>query len=336
MPERATINEVVQIGIEGTAGVAAVANRLLLSTSIELKGAGNINEFAPAGYKFATDTAIGKEWATGDISQEVADYEALAYLLAGCVRYAGTPTLQAGTAVTAGSAYTWTFTPSSASEDTIKTYTVEQGSSVRAHKAPYGLVNGLEISFDREKVSVSGDLIGAQLQDGITLSTLSGTVSSVPILPNTIDVYMDSVAGSIGTTKLTRAFSGSFKYGDRFSTGWPLNSAGTSFAFHVEKKPSAELRLTVEADAAGMALLSAARTSATRYFRIAATGGTILNQGGTAYRYLLQIDTYAEVVEPVAFSDEDGVYAAQFTLRPIHDSTLGRAFQITLRNTQTF
>src|SRR5574340_1711615 len=129
MTDRAMINEVTQIGIEGTAGTDAAANKKSLSTSISLKPAGNVSVFRPAGYKFSTVAVVGREFVTGNIEGQ-ADYNDLAYLFSGCVAYPGTPTLGSGTAP-AGTAYTWTFTPDSDAADTIKTFTIEEGSSVR-------------------------------------------------------------------------------------------------------------------------------------------------------------------------------------------------------------
>ena len=164
MSERTTITQVTQIGVEATPGTAVAATKKLGATSIEPSIQAEIQTFRPAGVKFNTIGVLGKEWTEASI-EGPASYTDLAYLFAGALNYAA-PVQQAGT-----TAYLWTFTPSHTAEDTVKTFTVERGSAVRAGRFSYGTVNEVGLSFSRESVDVSGSILGQQYTDDVHLST---------------------------------------------------------------------------------------------------------------------------------------------------------------------
>ncbi len=164
MSERTTITQVTQIGVESTPGTAVAATKKLGATSIEPSIQAEVQTFRPAGVKFNTIAAFGKDWTEASI-EGPASYTDLAYLLAGALSYAA-PAQQGGT-----TAYLWTFTPSHTAEDVVKTYTVERGSAVRAGRFSYGTVNEVGISFSRESVEVSGSMLGQQYEDDVHLST---------------------------------------------------------------------------------------------------------------------------------------------------------------------
>jgi hypothetical protein len=228
-------------------------------------------------------------------------------------------------------AYLWTLTPAQSSEDTVKTFTVECGSSVRAGKFTYGLLKDLTLSFDRDRIAVDGTMIGQAYTDGITMTAGPTAVAVMPVLPTALDVYLDSTSGGIGSTKLTRVLSGEFSITDRFGTLWALNSAISGFAATVETVPKAQLKLLVEADSAGMGLLTPMRSGDKRYVRLKAVGPLI----AATYYYTLQIDLCGVVSEVSEFQDADGVYAIEWTLNVAYDSawSSGRAMQVQLTNT---
>ena|SRR5579883_1076991 len=129
----ATVNNIVQIGVEATPGTSVAATKLLQALSIEPAIKADIKTFRPMGGKFATIAALGKEWIEAKLSG-AANYTELVYPLASAFSYAAPTQISPPS----GQAYRWTFTPSQSATDTIKTYTVELGSSVRAHKFTSG------------------------------------------------------------------------------------------------------------------------------------------------------------------------------------------------------
>ncbi len=327
MPERTTITQITQVGVETTPGTGVAANKLLQALSIEPAIKADIKTFRPLGAKYTTIAALGKEWVEAKISGDVACYNHLAYLFSSIMAYQA-PVQQGGSA-----AYLWTFTPAQSAEDTVKTFTVEQGSSARAGKFTYGIVTDLGLKFSREAISVDGTMLGQAYQDGITLTSSPTAIPIQPILPTALDVFIDSTSAGIGSTKLTRAFSGSFSFGNRFGPLWALNSAVSGFAATVELVPKAQLKLLVEADAAGMGPLTAMRAGDKRYIRLKVVGPLI----ASTYYYTFQMDLAAVVSDVSDFSDQDGVYAIEWTFDVAFDAawSSGRAMQVQLTNVLT-
>jgi len=324
MAERTSITQVTQVGVETTPGSGVAANKLFQALSIEPAIKADVKTFKPLGAKYATIAALGKEWVEAKISGDVACYNHLAYLLSSVMAYAA-PVQQGAT-----TAYLWTFTPAQSTEDAVKTFTVEQGSSVRAGKFTYGLVTEFGLKFDREKIEVSGSMLGQAYQDGITMTASPTAIPIQPILPTDLDVYLDATSASIGTTKLTRALSGEISISDRFGPLWAINSTVDGFAAHVEQAPKTQLKLMVEADATGMGLLAAMRNGDKRYIRLKAVGPLI----ASTYYYTFQLDLCAVVSDVGEFSDEDGVYAIEWTFDVAYDPAWasGQAMQVQLTN----
>jgi hypothetical protein len=324
MPERTSITQVTQVGVEVTPGTGVAANKLLQALSIEPGIKADVKTFRLLGQKFATIAALGKEWVEAKISGDVACYNHLAYLLSGVMAYAA-PAQQGVTA-----AYRWTLEPSQSAADTVKTYTVENGSGVRAGKFTYGTITEFGLSFDREKVEVAGSMIGQAYQDNIALTDAPTAIAVQPILPADLDVYLDLTSAAIGTTKLTRAFSGEFSIGNRFGPLWAINSTVDGFAATVELEPKAQLKLLVEADAQGMGPLAAMRAGDKRYIRLKAVGPLIAD----TYYYTLQLDLCGAVSGVGKFSDKDGVYAIEWTFDVAYDPAwaAGTAMEVQLTN----
>lgn len=325
MAERATLHQVVQLGVETTPGTAVAANRKLLATTIEPSIQADFKTFRPVGGKWPTVVALGKEWSEAKISAQ-ANYTDVVYLLSSCLAYAA-PVQQGAT-----TAYKWTHTPGQSAEDAIKTYTVEWGSSVRAAKFAYGLVTEFGMTFDRDNVEFSGSMMGQAITDGIALTGSPTEIELKPILPAHLDVYLDTTSGGLGTTKLTRVLKGEFNISNRFGPLWAVNSAVSGFAAHVETEPACMLKLTVEADATGMGLLANARAGDKRFLRVKATSTEL---AGTGFPYSLTLDLCGEINEIGEFSDEDGVYAIEYTFNAIYDSAWAKAFTVDVINKLT-
>lgn len=323
MSERTTITQVTQIGVEATPGTTVPADKRLQAISIEPGIKAEVQSFRPMGGKFPVLAALGKEWTEASISGQ-AVYTDLVYLLASVLGY------QAPVQITTpdGKAYRWTFTPGQSTEDTIKTYTVECGSAVRAGRFAYGLVTGLGLAINREQIEVSGSMLGQLYDDGVILTAGPTTIEPIPILPTQVDVFIDDAAASLGTTKLTRVLSAELEISDRFGPLWVLNSDNDSWVTHVETEPKATLKLLVEADATGMALLTAMRAGTKKFVRLQATGPEI----ETGNSYELTLDLCGTVAEVGEFSDEDGVYAVEWTLAATYDATWGKTLTVEVVN----
>lgn len=324
MAERASIFQNVQIGVQSVAGTGVAANRKLNSVSIEPAVSAETNRYRAMGNKFPTLVVPQKELVTARLGG-VQTYSELVYVLASLLNYAA-PEQQGVTA-----AYKWTFAPATSAPDTVKLFTVEQGSSTRAHKFIDGLVTALELAFSRAGCEIAGgEMIGAGLQDGITMTGSPTSIEQIPVLPTQVDVFLaDTYAGLATADPLARAISVNWAMRDRFGPVFPLGTAsGTGYAATVETEPTLECRLKLQADAEGMGLLSVLRAGASRFLRILATGENI----ASTYDYTLQIDTAVKVASVSEFSDEDGVFAIEWTLAGVHDPTWGKATQVEIIN----
>lgn len=188
MAERASLLQVVQLGVEANYGVPVAANKRMTAMTIAPSPAGSVKKFRPAGYKYVTVTANDQEWTTADITGQPTFTE-LVYPLASVLTAPVVTSILDGVAPTGG--HSWIYTPSSTGEDTPKTFTVEAGSAVRAHRFAHGLVTEIGISFSRTGAELSGSMLGTRLEDGITLTAGATGVELVPITGEANFQYMD-------------------------------------------------------------------------------------------------------------------------------------------------
>lgn len=321
MPERSTIFQTVQLGVEVTPGTAVAANKKLQGLSIEPSPQTEVDTFRPMGTKFPTLTQLGKDWTQAALSGRPL-YSELVYVLASVLKTA-TPSSLGGAPV----AYSWTFTPTGSASDTPQTYTVEHGDG-RADKFAYGLIREFGITINRGEVSLAGQMIGQVLSDGITLTGSPTALTVDPVYPTHWTIYSDTTSGGLGTTKLGRVIEAEWKIENRWGPLWVVDASLPSWVAHVETEPNLSLRLKVEADANGMAWLARARDSATRFVRLEAIGSVISGANNRRVR----IDQACKVSNVGSFADEDGVYAIEFTLAGVHDATWGKNVEVNVIN----
>lgn len=328
MPERTTVTQVVQVGAETTEGTAVAASKKLPSLSIAPQVKTDIQSFSSQGNKFPTIHAQGKEWSMASIAAQPT-YSELQYLFSSLLAYSA-PVVQAAT-----TAYKWTHAPSGTSEDTIKSLTVERGSSLQAEKIPGVICTDLTLTGDRDKIDVSGSGMGRLMSTGIALTAAPTSLEQIPILPKEVSVFLDTAAGGIGGTKLSRVLSWSVQIGNRRGPLWSVDATQTSYVATVELPVSAQVKLLVEADSTGMGLFSTMRDGTFRYVRIAAVSG---QNAGTAIPYSLNMDFALQMAgEPSEFKDQDGVYALEYTFDVTYDSawSAGQATTFALINKAT-
>ena len=325
MAENASVFIGTQIGVESVAGTSVAANKRLLAVSVQPAIKAEVKTFRPLGQKYNTLAVLGKEYVEAKLMGDLA-YNDLTYLLASALSYAAPTQI----IPTTGLAYEWAHEPNQSDVDTIKTFTIESGASVRAGKFSYGLVNEIGYKITREEATLSGSMLGQLYTDGITLTTSPTDVALKPVIPNTVDIFLDTTGAGIGTTKLLRALEADFKLSNIYGQVWPLNSANTSWAAHVETAPKAELKLLLEADADGMALLTDMRAGSKVFVRVKATGADI---DPSANPYSFQHDLALEVTDVSEFKDDGGIYAIEWTFEVSYDATWGHSHIVTLVNT---
>lgn len=326
MAERSALTQGVQVGVETTPGTGVAADKKLASIGFEPSISTEMQSFKPMGTKYNTIDVVGKEWVEFDLSG-VGSYTEMIYVLASVLAQPGAPT------TLDTSARKWDFLPASAAEDTVKTLTIEQGGSVRAHKFAYGIISEFNLTMSRDGVEIGGSGFGQRISDAITMTATPTAITEKPILATDIDIFLDTTSAGLGTTKLLRVLQAEINVGDRFNPVWVLNSANNSFVAHVEQEPSAQIVLTMEADAEGMAQLTQMRAGSTKFLRIQATSPDLA--GAATQKYTFTWDAAVKVAEPGDFSDEDGVYGIEWTFDMVHDGTWGKAYTATLINKLT-
>lgn len=320
MAERTSITQVVQLGVESVEGTAVAADKLLGAISISPSLQAETSDFRPQGYKYRTLVVPGKEWVEASL-EGIGNFDELVYFLASLV---GTPTIT--TVNTTGKQHV--FTPSSTAADTIKTFTIEQGSSVRAHSFSGAVVSALGMEFTRDSIEVSGQMIGKAFLDGVTLTATPTAIAMQPMLPATVNVFVDTTAAGLGTTKLTRALQVGWNLSDRYGPLWTLNSAVSGYAARIETEPTAEGHLMVEADSTGMGFLTQLRAGSTRFLRIEVVDTALIGAGPATYK--AWFDFAIKFNAANEFSDEDGCYAMDWPFTIVHDPTWGKAFLFTI------
>lgn len=158
MPDRMFANQAIQLGVESTPGTGVAANKKLLQTSISPAVKSSVKTYRPMGQKYAGAAALSKEWTESKLEGPL-NYGELTYLLASLLSYSA-PAQQGGTA-----AYKWTFASSASSADTVKTYTIEQGDSVRAllHRGSGAVTGGTVVECTEESA-----VRYTEISDGVT------------------------------------------------------------------------------------------------------------------------------------------------------------------------
>ena len=332
MAERTAITQVIQVGLETTPGTTVPATVVLSSMDIESKVMNNTDIFRPTGFKYPTIAAQEREWTEGTMKGQPT-YTELVYPLSSIINKA--PPTQYNDGLTPTSVYKWTFESSTTAPDTAATYTFEQGSSVRAHGFSNGVFSEYSLNFTREKVDMAGKLLGTAVTDPVTLTPALSPIPLVPIQATHLSVFLDLTSVALGTTKMPRLFDFKYDLTNRYGAVWVVDSSQPSYVAVVELVPKQTVKVIVEADAAGMALLTLLRNDNTRFMRVLAKGGTLYNTGSFAltpitYRY--QQDMAVKVTNVGTFSDQQGVYAIEFEFEVMHDATWGKAMHIEIDN----
>lgn len=324
MAERATVFQGTQLGVESTAGTEVNADKKLLATSFMFTPRPEVSFFRPQGSKFDTIAALDFEMTEGDIEGQMS-YTDLTYLFSSLIT-TDTPSASGTTG------QLWEFSSDSDGPDTPKTYTIEQGSSVRAQLATHGLITGLTLTWSNDGTEVGGTWIGKAISDGITMTSSPTEIALQPVLRTETLVYIEDDPDDLdAATALSRLLSIEWSLVDRYNPIRVINGTST-FPAVVEGVPNGEIKFLVQADAEGMGFLPDLRAGTTKFVRIEATGPQI---GAGPATYQLTIDTAIKLQEPSELRDEDGVYAVEWTGKFVHDGTWGKAFQVSLINALT-
>lgn len=322
MPERSTVVQTIQVAPEAALGTALAATKKLQTVTLDFSGEGNVDTFRPSGNKYATFAALGEEWSSARLSGR-ATYTELAYLLAANVT--APVIVQAGAGPLA---WKWTYTPLAGSEDSPKSFTLEQGSAMRAQRYAGLLLPDFGYTLTRKSFELTGRAFAGAIEDNHALTAGCTPLALVPILPKQVKVYADPTAATIGTTKLARCLRVEWANNGRFNPHWVLDSDSASYVAAVEAEPATSLRLVMQANAVGMGYLTQMRAGDKVFIQIKATGGII--EGAVPYSFTHNV--CGIISEPFKFQDEEGVWCVAWNFRVADDDTLTYPYKIEMVN----
>lgn len=329
MPENASVFQKIQAGVEVTAGTGVAANKLFTALGIDPSPSFEIDRFRPSGFKYETLAALTYEQVEADIGGRQT-YTEIIYALASLVNKP-TPTTPAG----GTTSRQWTFESAIAGPDAPATYTIEVGSSVRAHKFTNFIINELSMTWAKTAApELSGSGFGRALDDNaVTLTGSPTSIALVPVLPTQLDTYKEAtgtaVAAAAPTNRILRDFSLSWSLSGRYSPVRVLNSANPSFETHVESEPELGMELQVAVDAEGMGFLTDLRNGTQTFIGLRGNGATI----ETTIKYALRVNTCVAVVDSDGFDDNDGARVVTWNLGGQYNATWTKAFSIEVINT---
>lgn len=325
-PERATINQRIQIGAESVIGTAVPASKQLECFDWTFGINGDIVSYRPTGHKYPTVSEENTEWVDGTLAG-VLDYNGVIYPLAGVM--GTTSPVSHGSSSTAKD---WIFTPVITGAATPQTYTIQQGDSTHAHSFAYGLFTAFGFKGDRKSFTVSGTTIGLPISDGITLTASPTTVALAPMVAKQFNLYIDSTSGALGTTQFPKALQIDYSMGGVYQPFWPLNRSNVGFASHVDLAPTATIKIMLEADTQGMSLLANMQAGSTQYVRVNAIGSQIASDGPGAVYNMYQHDFAVKIGKPSTYQDKDGIFAIEWLGQIVEDASWGKSQLVTVTN----
>lgn len=323
MTERATINEVTQIGVESTEGTAVAANKSLPSMTIDVSPNTTSNEQTTQGYKNPTIHSPGFEYSDIKIASAGPTYDELIYIFNSILVHTTPSTVDT-------SGKKWVFEPSNTQPDVVDTFTAEQGSAVRAAKVAGIRLTEFGLDWDRDHIALSGTGLGRTMTDGITLTASPTSLAQIVMQPKDISIYVDTTSGGLGGTKLLRSLKGSLKIANRFAGVKANDKSQTSFAAMVETPIKGTLDMTLAADAAGMAFLTKYRNATRVFVRVDILSD--LMAGAATAAYECAIDLACDIAKINPYTDDQGVRCIPVSFSIVSDQTWGKWISLALTN----
>ncbi len=240
----------------------------------------------------------------------------------------GTSPTIAATSTAVSAARKWLFSPTQSDVDTIKTYTVEKGSSVGACRFTYGVVTDLDVSFTKRSVGIGGKMIGRAVADGITLSGSPTDIALVPVAVPEVGVWVGPTL--LGMTRLATCLEAKFSIKGRHVPVMTIDDSQGSYTATAEDGADVSASITVIHDSAADAYMTTLRARAQNFMRIQAVGTSI----ETGWPYLFQITMPFRFRTPKR-GNTDGLHVSTFECLANYDSTFGMAYQILCHNAVT-
>lgn len=198
MPERPTVLQTTQVGVEITPGVVVPCTKRLLCTQIDPIPNVPTNMYRPAGNVAPATSIQQKEWVQANMSG-VLCFNDIVYLLSGLLKTASIAT-PAGATLTRR----WTFKPAQFAADLFTTFTIEKGSAASgAERFAFGLTNSMNLRWTRTESNFTGVMMGQALAEQVAITGGAADVPPLPLDPKSVTIYVGSALTTSQVQTLT-------------------------------------------------------------------------------------------------------------------------------------
>jgi hypothetical protein len=310
-----------QAGIEATRGTAVAATRKLYCDAQLPVEDDNIEMVHQARNQFvanfdALQNHVSATWSL----EEVFNFHEMAFWLQLAAKGGVTPT--------GIDPYIWTFNGMATSDD-LATMTLEAADDEAALRAPFGVMTSWEIAGQDGNgpapLMFNADFIFAGVDD----NALTGAIADRDIsghygLFRNTALYLDAVAGSIGTTEVAASLmSFAIRVDNQVQANYPGNTGGRYTSINRDKR-HCEVELNLLLNATAYAEFTSAYKNGTARF------GRIRNVGAGDDQF--DIDFHAARWHKWEPTVNGPTRRVTLLAQTVYDPTLGFDWQIALRN----
>lgn len=164
------------------------------------------------------------------------------------------------------------------------------------------------------------------------------SIAQSPVSRMHVDIFVDDTYGARGTTKVTQAYAGDFKIGDKVQPFWALNTDYDSFQSTVRVAADVTCSFSTPHNSQSRALYNAVKTNPWKWVRLLAKGNEI-DTG--VNNETIRVDVAAKFGNPEKQEDANGVFGYKFNFNSLHNADFisqhpaGAAYEIEVINSLT-
>lgn len=233
----------------------------------------------------------------------------------------------AATGPTNTSVYTYTFTPTVASDD-LKTATFEVFTDTQGFQIPFALADKLEISWQAGKpVMMSAELIGNAFASTSVTGAISDRTGLNAIAGATAQVYIDAAGGTIGNTAYNNVVGGKITWQNKWM---PINHSEGTLAYDDAVRETRSVALELDVHYKETAELAQLTADGERLIRVAFTGPAITSSSPSTNESI-KVDFYGFYLG-AAFSANKAIRMVKLTGESQYDTAAGFDWKVTVAN----
>ena len=286
MPVMATLNEIVQLGVETVAGSppAGGSNRQMRHLTYKIDPDFQYAMYRGSGQRFNSVQTLKQEQSKWVLGGPIS-YTELAYPMSGLW---GQPVFTTPTNGVLARQLNWS--PKITGAQGGVTLQLQNGeAATRVRQFNYGVQTGLELTFKRSGDSIvsGGAGFGQQVQPNVVLTAAPTVQTQLPAPPINWNVFLDTSSANIGVTAIGQCVEVQFKTSGWYGPIYYLVRGNPSYGAVVDMPPVTTCLLRIIPDVAVDNYWIQARAGATAYIRLDAVGLPIDNNyslnGSTSY-----------------------------------------------------